>query len=122
MHKRKELKTRILSALLSVAMVLSILPPVTLPVKAAETYTFSSGAVLLDESFSNSNVIIQNGVFSVTVSGAQNVNIIFDVEVPGVCTLPAETIRQAVENGVRKLNSGYYPVVEIDRHYMGAKN
>lgn len=78
MHKRKELKTRILSALLSMAMVLSILPPMTLPVLAAETYTFSSGAVLLDESFSNSNVIIQNGVFSVTVSGAQNVNIIFD--------------------------------------------
>lgn len=80
MHKRnrKEWKNRFLSALLSVAMVLSILPPVTMPAKAAgETFTFSSGAVLLDASYSGDNVIIENGVFSVTVNGATDVNIIF---------------------------------------------
>lgn len=50
-----------------------------LPVSAADPdYTFSSGAVLLDNSYSGKNILIQNGVFSVTVSGATNVNIIFD--------------------------------------------
>lgn len=43
-----------------------------------ETFTFSSGAVLLDAGYSGDNIIIQNGVFSVTVSGATDVNIIFD--------------------------------------------
>ena len=50
-----------------------------LPVSAADPdYIFSSGAVLLDNSYSGKNILIQNGVFSVTVSGATNVNIIFD--------------------------------------------
>lgn len=50
-----------------------------LPVSAADPdYTFSSGAVLLDNSYSGKNILIQNGVFSVTVSGATDVNIIFD--------------------------------------------
>ena len=84
MHKRKELKTRILSALMSVAMVLSILPPVTLPVRAAgEVFTFDSGAVLLDESYSGDYVIIRNGVFSVAVNGAQDVTVIFDGSTDG---------------------------------------
>ena len=39
---------------------------------------FSSGAVLLDASYSDKNVLIKHGVFSVTVSGATNVNIIFE--------------------------------------------
>lgn len=49
-----------------------------------------------------------------------HVNIIFDVEVPDICTLPTSFIRQAVECGVRELDSGYYPVVDIDRNYVGA--
>lgn len=72
-------KMKFLSVLLAVAMVVGILPPVTVPVNAAgETFTFSSGAVLLDESYSGDNVIIYPGVFSVAVSGATDVTIIFD--------------------------------------------
>lgn len=45
---------------------------------AEPDFTFSSGAVLLDSSYSGKNILIQNGVFSVTVSGAQNVSILFE--------------------------------------------
>ena len=40
--------------------------------------TFSSGAVLIDSSYNGKNVIIKNGVFSVTVSGATNVTLLFE--------------------------------------------
>ncbi len=40
--------------------------------------TFSNGAVLIDSSYNGKNVLIKNGVFSVTVSGTAEVNIIFD--------------------------------------------
>lgn len=70
---------RTLSVLLVLAMLAGLLPAMTLHVRAAEeAITFTTGAVLLDSSYSGKNVIIQNGVFSVTVSGAADVNIIFD--------------------------------------------
>lgn len=68
-----------LALLLAVSVLLSVFVGFPVSVSAADPDdTFSSGAVLLDASYSGSNVLIQNGVFSVTVSGATNVNIIFD--------------------------------------------
>lgn len=68
-----------LALLLAVSVLLSVFVGFPVSVSAADPdYTFSSGAVLLDASYSEKNVLIQNGVFSVTVSGATNVNIIFD--------------------------------------------
>ena len=68
-----------LALLLAVSVLLSVFVGFPVSVSAADPdYTFSSGAVLLDASYSGKNVLIQNGVFSVTVSGATNVNIIFD--------------------------------------------
>ena len=68
-----------LALLLAVSVLLSVFVGLPVSVSAADPdYTFSSGAVLLDASYSGKNVLIQNGVFSVTVSGATNVNIIFD--------------------------------------------
>lgn len=68
-----------LALLLAVSVLLSVFVGFPVSVSAADPDdTFSSGAVLLDASYSGKNVLIQNGVFSVTVSGATNVNIIFD--------------------------------------------
>ena len=68
-----------LALLLAVSVLLSVFVGFPVSVSAADPdYTFSSGAVLLDGSYSGKNILIQNGVFSVTVSGATNVNIIFD--------------------------------------------
>ena len=68
-----------LALLLAVSVLLSVFVGFPVSVSAADPdYTFSSGAVLLDASYSGKNVLIQNGVFSVTVSGATNVNIIFE--------------------------------------------
>lgn len=62
-----------------ISVFLAILAVFRLPVSAADPdYTFSSGAVLLDASHNGKNILIQNGVFSVTISGATDVNIIFD--------------------------------------------
>lgn len=58
------------------AMLLALIPQFTLPISAADA-EFSSGAVYLDEAYSNKTVYIKQGVFSVTVNGAQNVNLIF---------------------------------------------
>lgn len=67
------------SLLLRISVFLAILAVFRLPVSAADPdYTFSSGAVLLDASYNGKNILIQNGVFSVTISGATDVNIIFD--------------------------------------------
>ena len=73
------LKSRLISAVLVLAMVLAVVPPFELPVFAAggQTHTFNSGAVYIDSSFNGDTVYILNGVFSVTVNGAQNVNLIF---------------------------------------------
>lgn len=50
-----------------------------LPASAESAFaTFSSGAVLIDSSYNGKNVIIKNGVFSVTVSGATNVTLLFE--------------------------------------------
>lgn len=50
-----------------------------LPASAVDAdYTFNSGAVLIDSSYNGKNILIQNGVFSVTVTGATDVNILFD--------------------------------------------
>ena len=77
---RKELNMKFVSVLLTLSLLLGILPPMIQPVRAAgEKYIFSSGAVVLDESFSNSNVIIENGVFSVTVD-----ELLSEEAVPGV--------------------------------------
>ena len=68
-----------LALLLAVSVLLSVFVGFPVSVSAADPdYTFSSGAVLLDGSYSGKNILITNGVFSVTVSGATNVNIIFD--------------------------------------------
>lgn len=68
-----------LALLLAVSVLLSVFVGFPVSVSAADPdFTFSSGAVLLDSSHSGRNILIQNGVFSVTVSGATNVNIIFD--------------------------------------------
>lgn len=68
-----------LALLLAVSVLLSVFVGFPVSVSAADPdYTFSSGAVLLDASYSEKNILIQNGVFSVTVSGATDVNIIFD--------------------------------------------
>ena len=68
-----------LALLLAVSVLLSVFVGFPVSVSAADPdFTFSSGAVLLDASYSEKNILIQNGVFSVTVSGATNVNIIFD--------------------------------------------
>lgn len=51
-----------------------------LSVRAADgdpDYTFDSGAVLIDSSYNGKNILIKNGVFSVAVNGATDVNIIF---------------------------------------------
>ena len=67
------------SLFVAISMLIAVFAVFRLPVSAADPdYTFSSGAVLLDNSYSGKNILIQNGVFSVTVSGATNVNIIFD--------------------------------------------
>ncbi len=68
-----------LALLLAVSVLLSVFVGFPVSVSAADPdYTFSSGAVLLNSDHSGKNILIQNGVFSVTVSGATNVNIIFD--------------------------------------------
>ena len=67
------------SMLLAASMLSAILAVFRLPAAAAEPdHIFSSGAVLLTEAHSGKNILIKNGVFSVTVSGARDVNIIFD--------------------------------------------
>lgn len=77
---RKELNMKIVSVLLTLAILLGILPPVTVSVRAAddETITFSTGAVILDSSYSGKTAYIKNGVFSVTVVGATNLTVIFE--------------------------------------------
>lgn len=68
-----------LALLLAVSVLLSVFVGFPVSVSAADAdYTFTDGAVLLDTSHNGKNILIQNGVFSVTVSGAKNVNIIFD--------------------------------------------
>lgn len=68
-----------LALLLAVSVLLSVFVGFPVSVSAADPVEeFSSGAVLLNDSHSGKNILIKNGVFSVTVSGAKNVNIIFD--------------------------------------------
>lgn len=68
-----------LALLLAVSVLLSVFVGFPVSVSAADAdYTFTDGAVLLDTSHNGKNILIKNGVFSVTVSGATNVNIIFD--------------------------------------------
>ena len=69
-----------LALLLAVSVLLSVFVGFPVSVSAADPdyIIFDEGAVLLDGSYSGKNVLIQNGVFSVTVSGATDVNIIFD--------------------------------------------
>lgn len=75
---KKHTARRLLSLLLTASMLLSILVALPITVLAADYETFNSGAVYIDSSFDGKNVLIKDGVFSVTVSGAKNVNIIFD--------------------------------------------
>ncbi|MBO7275428.1 MAG: hypothetical protein J6V15_03535, partial [Clostridia bacterium] len=69
--------SRFISAALVLAMVLAALPPFELPVFAAEEETSSSGAVYLDADDSGKTIYIKQGVFSVTVNGAQDIELIF---------------------------------------------
>ena len=72
-------RCRLLTVLLAVSVLLTAIAAFPIPAVAEDAdYTFSSGAVLLDSSYGGKNVLIQNGVFSVTVNGATNVNIIFE--------------------------------------------
>ena len=67
------------SLLIAISVLMAVFAVFRLPAAAAEPdYTFSEGAVLLTAAHSGKNILIQNGVFSVTVSGATDVNIIFD--------------------------------------------
>lgn len=68
---------KFISAILTVALLLSLPVPLMLKAETADV-TFSSGAVLIDSTYNGKNIHIQNGVFSVTVSGAENVNILFE--------------------------------------------
>ena len=58
-------------------MVLAALPPFELPVFAAVEETYSSGAVYLDADDSGKTIYIKQGVFSVTVNGAKDIELIF---------------------------------------------
>lgn len=80
MTRMKTVQKRIISSVLAIAMLLSMIRLLPFDAWAADDeYTvFDEGAVLLDGNYSGKNVLIKNGVFSVTVSGAQNVNIMFD--------------------------------------------
>lgn len=80
MTRIKTVRSRIISAILTVTMLLSLirLLPFAVFAEDIEYTVFDDGAILLDEKYSGKNVLIKNGVFSVTVSGAQNVNIMFD--------------------------------------------
>lgn len=61
------------------ATVLAVPFAFLLPASAESAFaTFSSGAVLIDSSYNGKNVIIKNGVFSVTVVGATNVTLLFE--------------------------------------------
>lgn len=75
---KKYTARRLLSLLLTASMLLSILVALPITVIAADYETFDNGAVYIDSSYDGRNVLIKNGVFSVTVNGATNVNIIFD--------------------------------------------
>ena len=79
-HRKPSDMQRSISLLLVIAMLATIFVVSPFSVSAADPAyeEFSSGAVLLDASYSGKNVLIKNGVFSVTVSGATNVNIIFE--------------------------------------------
>ena len=79
-HRKPSDMQRSISLLLVIAMLATIFVVSPFSVSAADPVyvEFSSGAVLLDSSYSGKNVLIKNGVFSVTVSGATNVNIIFE--------------------------------------------
>lgn len=79
-HRKPSDMQRSISLLLVIAMLATIFVVSPFSVSAADPdyEEFSSGAVLLDASYSDKNVLIKNGVFSVTVSGATNVNIIFE--------------------------------------------
>lgn len=67
------------SLLIAISVLMAVFAVFRLPAAAAEPdYTFSEGAVLLTAAHSGKNILIKNGVFSVTVSGAKDVNIIFE--------------------------------------------
>lgn len=64
---------------LVLATVLTVPFGFLIPASAAEAdYTFDSGAVLITSDHNGKNILIQNGVFSVTVSGATGVTLLFD--------------------------------------------
>lgn len=66
---------RLIALILALVLTAALLPPIK---ASAATYTFNSGAVVLDSSYSGSDIYINNGVFSVTVVGATDIRIIFD--------------------------------------------
>ena len=72
---------KILVIFLAVAVLMTaLLPQLTFPSFSADgepDAVFDSGAVLIDSSYNGKNVLLKDGVFSVTVNGATDVNIIF---------------------------------------------
>ena len=89
-HKQK-IKMQTLSLILTLTVLLGLLPAFDLQVAAASIIqadaAFDSGAVYLDSTYNGKTVQIKQGVFSVTVNGAENVNIIFgDVDITGDVT------------------------------------
>lgn len=89
-HKR--ILHKVVSVMMALLFVLGAMPPIALDVAAADrTFTSADGAVYLDSSYSGKEIIIQNGVFSVTVNGATNITIIFDNVIINRRTITDET-------------------------------
>ena len=95
--------SRFISAALVLAMVLAVLPPFELPVFAAEEETYSSGAVYLDAEDSGKTIYIKNGVFSVTVNGAKDIELIFGERTADGAT-GVTMNRRSVTNDLDKAN------------------
>lgn len=85
------LRHRAIAYALVIAMVLALVPEFALPIFGASVINadavFDSGAVLIDSSYNGKTVQIKNGVFSVTVYGNVEVNLIFgDLQDDGTAT------------------------------------
>ena len=76
-HKTRNTITKMQALLLSIILFIGLLPHVTVFAAGGQTHEFNSGAVVIDSSYNGDTVIIRNGVFSVTVIGATDVNIRF---------------------------------------------
>ena len=79
---RAGLKQRTVAYALAIAMILALIPEfkITLPVHAAAEFGGDPNnpvAVYIDSTYNGQTIYIKNGVFSVTVNGATDINLIF---------------------------------------------